>query len=208
MDGTIIFIIQVLAIVYCITIHEFSHVLAAYLQGDDTGRLMGRLTLNPLAHLDPIGTVLLFIVGFGWGKPAPFNPYNLRNQKWGELIVSAAGILSNLASIFVFVLLLAILLPHLGNNNLFIVFLLFLIFYNALLMLFNLLPIPPLDGSKIFFEFLPSKFQHIKDGFSRNGPWILLGLIIADKFLGIHIFDALFGWLRGSIFIDLPMYFL
>src|SRR3989344_9051947 len=86
-----LFFLWLLAITYGITIHEFSHVLAARLQGDDTGERLGRLTLNPLAHLDPFGFILLLVVGFGWGKPAPYNPYNLKNQKWGEVLVALAG---------------------------------------------------------------------------------------------------------------------
>src|SRR3990167_1831293 len=98
-----LFIIWLLAIAYGITVHEFAHVLAAYLQGDDTGRLLGRLTLNPLKHIDPFGLFLLMIVGIGWGRPAPYNPYNLKHRRWGEVLVALAGPLANLISIVVFI---------------------------------------------------------------------------------------------------------
>jgi len=188
-----LFLIWLLAIVYGITVHEFSHVLAAYMQGDDTGKLMGRLTLNPLAHIDPVGMLMLLFVGFGWGRPAPFNPHNLKNQKWGEVIVALAGPISNFISIVIFMILSKLLIGSLGQDNLFIQFLGFLILINIILMVFNLIPIPPLDGATLLFEVLPEKYNHIKDQLRRNGPLILIGLIIADNFLGINIFGRIFG---------------
>lgn len=187
------FIITILAIVYAITVHEFSHVFAAYVQGDDTGRLMGRLTLNPLAHLDFLGSVLLLLVGFGWGKPAPYNPYNLKYQRWGEVLVALAGPAANLISIIVFGFAGMFLLTVLPPANLLISFLFVLVLVNTVLMIFNLIPIPPLDGSKLLFEILPDRYHHVRVSLSQNGPWILLGLIIADNFLGINIFGHLFG---------------
>lgn len=178
---------------YGITVHEFSHVLAAYLQGDDTGKLMGRLTLNPLAHIDPIGMLMLLFVGFGWGRPAPFNPYNLKNQKYGEVLVALAGPVSNFLSIIVFMILANLLIGVLGPTNLLIQLFGFLILINIVLMVFNLLPIPPLDGSTLLFEILPSKYNHIKEQLARGGPMILIGLIIADNFLGINIFGRIFS---------------
>ncbi len=188
-----LFFLWLLAIVYGITVHEYSHVLAAYLQGDDTGRLMGRLTLNPIAHIEPIGMILLLIVGFGWGRPAPFNPYNLKYRKWGEVYVALAGPLSNLISIIVFILAVNILGPILGPANLLIQLFGFLILINIILLAFNLIPIPPLDGSKLLFTLLPARYEHIKAQLSRNGPWILLMLIFADNFLGINIFGRVFN---------------
>ncbi len=190
----IYFVLIALAIVYAITIHEFSHVFAAYLQGDDTGRLMGRLTLNPLSHLDPVGTLFLLFVGFGWGKPAPFNPYNLKNQRWGEAFVALAGPASNFISVIVFMVLANIFEPVVGPTNLLSQFLGFLILINLVLLIFNLIPIPPLDGSKLLFEILPSRYNHIKTQLTRNGPWILLILIFADNFLGFNIFGSIFSF--------------
>jgi Zn-dependent protease len=198
-----LFFIWILSIVYGITVHEFAHVFAAYLQGDDTGRLMGRLTLNPIAHVDPIGMLLLLVVGFGWGRPAPFNPHNLKYRKWGEVIVALAGPLANVISIIVFIIAVRILGSILDPTNLLLQFLSFLILINIILLAFNLIPIPPLDGSKVLFELLPAKYQHIKVSLTKNGPWLLLMLIFADNFLGINIFGRIF-----SVFFKLAGVFL
>lgn len=199
----LLFFIWLLAIVYGITVHEFSHVLAARLQGDDTGERMGRLTLNPLAHIDLMGFAMLLFVGFGWGRPAPYNPYNLKFRKWGEVFVALAGPLSNLISIIVFGILARFLAPSLGMANLFVQFLDFLILINIVLLVFNLIPIPPLDGSQLLFHLLPPRWHHIKVNLAKNGPWILIMLIIADNFLGINIFGGLFDFflkLAGRFF--------
>ena len=188
-----LFLIWLLSIAYGITVHEFSHVLAAYLQGDDTGKLLGRLTLNPMAHVDGFGLIMLLFVGFGWGKPAPYNPYNLKYRRWGEVIVALAGPLSNLISIIIFVIAVNVLSSFLGPYNLLMRFLGFLILINIVLLAFNLIPIPPLDGSKLLFEILPAKYSHIKQQLSRNGPWVLFMLIIADNILGINIFGHIFS---------------
>lgn len=188
----ILFFVWILAIVYGITIHEFSHILAARLQGDDTGERLGRLTLNPLAHLDAVGFFMLLFVGFGWGKSAPYNPYNLKFQKWGEALVAMAGPISNLLSIVVFGLLGRLLTPYLGAGNLLLQFLAFLLLINIVLLVFNLIPIPPLDGSKLLFAILPARFNYVEQYLTARGPWILLMLIIADNFLGINIFGRLF----------------
>jgi len=187
------FLTWLLAIIYGITVHEFSHVFAARLQGDDTGERMGRLTLNPLAHLEPFGFLMLLFVGFGWGRPAPYNPHNLKYRKWGEVLVALAGPLSNLISVFVFVMLSRALGPVLGPDNLLTQFFGFLVLINIILLAFNLIPIPPLDGSKVLFAVLPGRYYHLRTQLERNGPWILLMLIIADNFLGINIFGRLFA---------------
>ena len=198
-----LFFIWILAIVFGITVHEFAHVFAAYLQGDDTGKLMGRLTLNPIAHIDPIGMLLLLFVGFGWGKPAPFNPHNLKYRRWGESIVALAGPLANVISIIVFIIAVRLLGNSLGTENLLMQFLSFLILINIILLAFNLIPIPPLDGSKLLFEILPDKYNNFKVYLSKNGPWLLLMLIFADNFLGINIFGRIF-----SVFFKLAGVFL
>lgn len=188
----ILFFIWLLAIVYGITIHEFSHILAARLQGDDTGERLGRLTLNPLAHLDAVGFLMLLFIGFGWGKSAPYNPYNLKFQKWGEAIVAMAGPMANLISIIIFGLLGNLFAASLGPGNLLLQFLAFLLLINIVLLVFNLIPIPPLDGSKLLFAILPARLHYVEQYLTAHGPWILLVLIIADNFLGINIFGHLF----------------
>jgi len=200
----LIFIPLVLALLIALTWHEFFHAAVAVWQGDNTPRDAGRLTLNPLAHLDLMGTLLLLLVGFGWGKPVPVNYYNLKNQKWGPAIVSLAGPFANLLSVIVFALIFKIFAP--GNlnpadpfaiinasGNLFLIFLSFLVVYNLVLMIFNLIPIPPLDGSKVLFAVLPTKYDHIQFYLEKNGPMLLLILIIMDNFLNIGIISLFFN---------------
>ena len=197
-----LFIIWILVIVYAISVHEFSHAFSAYVQGDSTAKYHGRLTLNPLKHLDIIGFLMLLIVGFGWGKPVPFNPFNLKNKRWGPALVSIAGPLSNIISLVIFGFLLKILLTNgiLAVDNLLTIFLLFMIQINAILAIFNLIPIPPLDGSKILYSILPARFGNFKLMLERNGPFILLTLIILDSFSGLSIFGRLFLSLQNVLF--------
>ncbi len=193
------FVAWVLAIIAALTIHEFSHALAAYWLGDKTAGDDGRLSLNPLVHIDFLGFLMLLLVGFGWAKPVSVNPYNLRNQRWGMAIVSLAGPLSNLLGVFVFGLLLKFLSPSLGAANLLANFLFLLTLVNVSLFAFNLIPIPPLDGSKVLFAVLPDKFNEFKDKFSQYGPYILIGLVIADGFLPVSIFGTLFNGIIGLL---------
>jgi Zn-dependent protease len=142
-------------------IHEFAHALAAYRLGDSTARLFGRLTLNPLAHFDPAGglmlaiSVLLVGFGFGWAKPTPVNPRNLEGGRWGEAIVAAAGPISNLILAIVAAIPLRFVYATNMDIGLLELVLQLFIVINLALMLFNLLPIPPLDGSAVLFAFLP-----------------------------------------------------
>jgi Zn-dependent protease len=188
------FAILALAIVYALTIHEFAHALAANYLGDATAKYNGRLSLNPLAHLEFFGTLMLLVAGFGWGKPVPVNPYNLRWRKWGDAAVSLAGPLVNFLSVIIFVLVFKALTPFLPGDNLLFLFLSYLILINITLGVFNLIPIPPLDGSKILFTILPSKFDDFKRKLAINGPWILIILIILDNFLNVNIFGRLFSY--------------
>ena len=136
-------------------IHEFAHAMAAFQLGDSTARLFGRLTLDPRAHIDPMGAVLILIAGFGWAKPTPVNPYNLRGGRSGEALVAMAGPLSNLilataaALPLRYILTTGMELPAVVQNTLS-----FVVLLNLLLMVFNLLPIPPLDGSKVLFALM------------------------------------------------------
>jgi len=198
----IIFFAILIAIVYAIAIHEFCHVLVAYLQGDETGKSMGRLTLNPLAHLDLVGFVMVLVAGFGWGKPAPYNPYNLKNQKWGPAIVAVAGPLSNILSAIIFGFIFAALSHRqiFAPDNMLMFFLQYLSIINLTLFTFNLIPIPPLDGSKILFAALPARLDQFKISFERLGPMILIGLILLDSFSPISVFGALFNFVTGIFY--------
>ncbi len=180
-----------IALVISITVHEFSHVLTARLLGDRTGELAGRLNLNPFAHLDPWGTVAILLIGFGWGKPAPFNPYNLKARRFGPALVALGGPFSNFLLIIIFGLLLKFLFPVLGVDSYLTVFLSILVTFNGVLMIFNLIPLPPLDGSHILAGILGDRFRGISDFLNRYGPQMLLGLIMLSIISNISIFSYL-----------------
>jgi Zn-dependent protease len=155
-------IITLTILILSIVLHEVAHGYAANYLGDPTARLAGRLSPNPLLHIDPLGSVIipafLFLSGanflFGWAKPVPYNPYNLRNQKWGESFVAAAGPLTNLLLAFIFAVLIRS-ADILNLSDAFIDMATYVVFINVLLALFNSIPLPPLDGSKIIVPFLP-----------------------------------------------------
>ncbi len=194
-----------IAIVTGIAFHEFSHAWAANELGDDTAARQGRLTLNPLAHLDPLGTALLFIVGVGWGKPTPVNPYRLRvGAKRGNMLVALAGPLSNFA--FALLASLPIILgwvepisfsdiEHASGLQILGTFLLLIGFLNVILGVFNLIPIHPLDGFKVLLGVLPDELSRPLASLGRWGPGLLIALIlisfIAPEYSPIRwIFDG------------------
>ncbi len=168
-------LIAIAALVFSLTLHEFCHALAADRLGDPTARMHGRLTLNPLAHLDPLGTLALLVAGFGWAKPVPFDPYNLANPRRDSALIALAGPASN----FLIVIVLAILLKIGLNQVSFVSDILALVIEtNLVLGIFNFVPIAPLDGSKILSAFLPPDLAIEYESFMRQfGFMILLALI-------------------------------
>lgn len=178
-NNPLIFIIIAAIIILAITIHEFAHAWMADRLGDPTPRYQGRVTLNPLAHLDPMGTLLLFFVGFGWGKPVQFDPYNLKDPVRDAAIIALAGPVSNL----IMALVLAVLVPFLTvilnlPIELMITILSLGIFYNCMLAIFNLIPIHPLDGGKILVALLPRATAiEYEELMARFGTFILFALI-------------------------------
>ncbi|MFW0837607.1 MAG: site-2 protease family protein [Candidatus Komeilibacteria bacterium] len=197
-------IIKILSILYAIIVHEVAHGYIALRQGDPTAKLDGRLTFNPIPHLDMFGSIilpgLLLLSGsplvIGWAKPVMVNPLNFKNQRWGNTLVSLAGPAANLLSAIIFGLLLKILLGggYLAANNYLIIFLWYLMMINIVLMVFNLIPIPPLDGSKFLFDVLPPRWDAFKLFLMRQGPIILLGILIIDSWLGLGLFAGLINW--------------
>jgi len=196
-QNPVMFFAWAVSMVIAISIHECAHALAANSLGDPTAKLQGRLTLNPLSHLDLWGTLLLLFAGFGWGKPVPFNPYNLKNQKFGPAIISLAGPFSNFVLVLIFGLILKYIYPltGLGYESALFYFLYTLIIINAILMAFNLIPIPPLDGSKLLYAILPDSLDHIKETLERYGFIILIVVI----FFGGSIFGRFIGYVINMV---------
>lgn len=184
-ENPTIFLVGFISLVIALSFHEFAHAFAAYKLGDNTAKDQGRLTLNPLSHMSLTGTLFMLFANFGWGKPVPFNPYNLKNQKYGPAIVAIAGPISNLILILFFGFVFRFIFPLTGlqENNALYYFLTIAILHNTLLMVFNLLPIPPLDGSKILFTALPESMRNVKDLLQQYGIFILIFLVVFGGFI-------------------------
>lgn len=189
------------ALLIALTVHEFAHGFAAYKLGDNTAESAGRLTLNPLAHLDPIGTILLFLVGFGWARPVPINPYLIKKGRLGQGIVSFAGIGTNLLLAIISLLGIYFMVSVLEFPpfNTGVRFLSFLAFINLGLFVFNLIPIAPLDGYRIFESLAPGFFSRIAPFIERWGFFIIIALVFLTDIIGvlisffINIFSAISG---------------
>lgn len=195
------FIIFVPAILLALSFHEFAHGFVAYRLGDPTPKHQGRLTLNPLAHLDPVGTLLLLFAHFGWAKPVQVNPYNFAgDKKRGMMIVALAGPFANILLAYLGALLLALMIKEiLPFNQLTAIFLKDLVQINLVLAAFNLIPIPPLDGSKILAGLLPGQTANLIYRLEQYGPMLLIFLIITGTTQ--RIFLPIVGTLAKIIFM-------
>ncbi len=178
-------LILAFCVLFSLSVHEFSHGLAAYAVGDKTAKYSGRLSLNPLAHLDPFGAICLFLFGFGWAKPVPVNPWNFKNKKGGMILTALAGPFSNFLLAFI-AMVIYTLLGGLRFSSASFGFTLASVFYelayymimiNLGLGLFNLIPIPPLDGSKVLTAILPERTYFKLMNYERYGFIILIILI-------------------------------
>ncbi|OGC12302.1 hypothetical protein A3K48_07615 [candidate division WOR-1 bacterium RIFOXYA12_FULL_52_29] len=186
------FLIALPILLVTITIHEFAHAFVADKLGDPTPRLAGRLTLNPLSHLDPFGFLALLLVRFGWAKPVPINPYNFRDPKMGSLLVSLAGPLSN----FIFAWVLAVILRNLPlANETAAMMISYAIWINLALAVFNLIPVPPLDGSHILEYFLPPHQYEVMVRLQQYSFMILVGIILFGSPVLIAIIQFIYGLL-------------
>ncbi len=170
-------------ILLALTIHEYSHGYVAYKLGDPTAKMAGRLTLNPLSHIDPVGLILLLLVHFGWAKPVPVNPYRLKNPERDMVFVALAGPMSNFLTGGIAAILVKYLSPIFPS--IIITMLLYFAFISFVLCFFNLIPIPPLDGWRIASYFM--KNRELKYQLERNGMWILLAFLIIPSLVGIDI---------------------
>ena len=167
-------------VLIALTFHEYAHAYVANMYGDDTAKQSGRLTLNPLKHLDPLGTIMIFLVHFGWAKPVPVNPNRLKNPKKDMLWISAAGPLANMVLALISGILLRLLftMAQAPDQHSVMGLLIFMVFMslqiNLALAIFNILPIAPLDGSKILSGLLPDNYREIIYFLERYGPFILI----------------------------------
>ena len=189
------FVFQIAILIMSVVIHEISHGYAASFLGDQTARYQGRLTLNPIKHLDFVGSFLVpsvayFLGGFifGWAKPVPYNPYNLRPGRWSEAVVAAAGPASNIILALIFGIFLRVGVIEGWANPAFIQITSVIVFINILLAIFNLMPIPPLDGSKLLFAIFPDKLFQMRTFFEKYGLLFVLFLIF---FLWQFIFPVI-----------------
>lgn len=179
------FIFQIAVLIMSVVVHEVSHGYAAYLLGDPTAKYEGRLTLNPLKHLDPFGSVvlpfLLYITHagfiFGWARPVPYNPYNLKPGRWSEAKVALAGPASNIVIALIFGILMRFGVSGGWASPAFIQITALIVFINILLAVFNLVPIPPLDGSKVLYAIFPEKFSQLRQFFERYGLMLVIVFI-------------------------------
>lgn len=200
-------IARVLTLVVGLSVHEFGHAFAADQLGDDTPRFAGRLTLNPLAHLDLMGSLMLIVAGFGWARPVPINPYALqRRTPAGTMIVSAAGPFSNLllAIAAAIPFRLGLLTPTIDPGGSILPSMSYLltefIFLNLILLFFNLVPIFPLDGEKVLDYFLPPSGQDTLRLIRPYGPILLMALLFVTPVIGLNIFGWLVGWPAEQVF--------
>jgi len=180
MQGIIELVLIGFSVLIASTVHEYAHALVAYKLGDITPKAYGRLTLNPVPHIDPIGALSFLIFRFGWSKPVPINSYNFKNEQLGIALTSLAGPLSNV----LFVIVLGFINSIIATFNqelgilVFGIFMRPLIIVNIALAIFNLIPIPPLDGSKILYSLLPADLKYIYDDLEQYGIIILLLLVL------------------------------
>lgn len=200
------YLYMVVPILLALTIHEFSHGYIAFRLGDNTAKDMGRLTLNPISHIDPIGMLMLFIVGLGWAKPVPINIRSFEHPKRDLALTAAAGPASNFFMAALTGLMFRIfpdLIPYTTDTGLILFLKMNLVNFlliNIGLGLFNLIPIPPLDGSKILRGFMKDKHVYIIDYLERYGGLVLIGIVLLGRIFNFSIFGKFLGPLIKGLF--------
>ncbi len=198
MSQVMTYLVRVIALLIAIVGHEVAHGYVAYLNGDLTAKSDGRLSLNPLRHLDPIGLLAMIIFRFGWAKAVPINPYAFRKRKLGMLTVSLAGVVYNLIMGFLFAGVYVYFHFHPVNSDFVMALVENILWYNVMLGLFNLVPLPPLDGSKVLATLLPRKWE---DFFYRYERYMYILLVVG-------IFSGLINEILSPIFMSVIQWFL
>ena len=204
-DFATIALLRIIPALFCITIHELAHGYTAYKLGDNTAKNMGRLTLNPIKHIDPIGLLMMLMIGFGWAKPVPVDMRNFKYPKWGMAFTAFAGPASNIILAVLIMFILGLIATPLGiliypaTGQMFftseagmmaVTIISITIFLNIALAVFNMLPIPPLDGSKVLFSLLPDKAYYQVLKYERFGMILLLVIMTSQLFFNIDIFSG------------------
>jgi len=186
----------------CITIHELAHGYAAYKLGDSTAKDLGRLTLNPIKHIDPVGLLMMLLIGFGWAKPVPVDMRNFKHPKWYMAVTAIAGPLSNILLAAVVMFFYGLFYTSLSGSALgstINILILNTVLLSVALAVFNMLPIPPLDGSKVLFSLLPENLYYKLMRYERYGIIVLLVVMNSELIFGIDLFRRTIGQLSGTI---------
>ncbi len=194
-------------LIMSVVIHEVSHGFMAYALGDPTAKLSGRLTLNPIPHIDPVGSIIVPLVlslipgglMFGWAKPVPFNPYNLKAGQWGPALVAVAGPVSNILIAIFFGLIIRFSDILSLQNEAILSLSAMIVLLNIVLAIFNLIPVPPLDGSKILFTLIPYKWRYIIDVLEKNQLLLILVVILFASAIISPIISVLFMLFTGGV---------
>ena len=200
--------LMIMVLAFTFSIHEFMHAWVAEKMGDDTPRRQGRITLNPMAHLDPLGAIMLLLAGFGWAKPVQYNPNNLKRFKRTtcERLISLAGVFANYITAIVSSLILVLVMAYFVKNptesrgaalaeTLVIEFFYYLREYGFLFMAFNLIPIPPLDGYRFLSTYIPYKWKQTFESISQYSYYIFFALILLDRYADVSILQKIVYWI-------------
>ena len=196
------------ALLIALAVHEFAHAYVAYKLGDRSQKALGRLTISPLAHIDPIGFIFMLVFKFGWGRPVMIDDRNFKNRGKGTMLVSLAGPVSNIVLALLFTLVLKLLdvfglLTSMANSNIgqiLTIMLFYAIQFNVVFAVFNLIPLPPFDGSKVLYYFLPHKGKQFMDKVEQYSIWILIFLMITDAYvIIIQPAYSLLAWIINLI---------
>ena len=205
-EGLILFLYSLPALLISLSVHEYSHAMCAYKLGDKSQKAMGRLTLQPFAHIDIFGFICIALLGFGWGKPVMIDDRNFKNKKRDNMLVAIAGPLSNLVLALIFTILFKIMYMtnlfslyslNVSISNSIYTMMYYAISFNVVFAIFNMIPLPPFDGSKVLFYFLPSKFKGIMYILERYSFYIILIFLISN--LGSLIISPLYSFIMKLI---------